>query len=86
MTKLGTDSLVAVFKDYGASGNGIWKYSSASSSWTRISECIPAAISSSGDYITAVFTNYGSSGNGVWKYQGGSWTRLTDWVPKAPQP
>lgn len=86
MTPLGTSDLAAVFTDYGASGNGIWKYSGGSSSWQRLTDWVPDTISSSGDYITATFTNYESSGNGVWKYQGSGWTKLTDWIPKEPQP
>jgi len=85
ITKLGTDGLIAVFNDYGDGGNGVWKYS-VGQPWQQISNWIPDRISSSGDYITGVFSNYGSSGNGIWKYQGGSWTRLTDWLPKRQVP
>jgi len=84
MTKLGTNDLIAVFKEYGASGNGVWKYSGADKSWQRISDWVPATISSSGDYIVGVFKDYGSAGNGVWKYQGGSWSRISDWLPREP--
>jgi len=84
LTTMGTEELIAIFKDYGTSGNGIWKYNATSQSWQRLTDWVPDTVSANGSVLEAVFTNYGSNGNGVWKYASGSWNRQTDWKPKDP--
>jgi len=83
LTHMGTADLATIFRE--GADSGVWKYTSADGSWQRVSDWVPQTIGASGDYVTGVFDIYNSD-NGVWKYSGGSWTHMTDWIPREPKP